>query len=426
MDSAESTTPSNRKRPNIVLISSHDSGRYFGCYGVKTVTTPALDALAADGVLFEQMSAASPICSPSRGAMLTGRWPQRNGLLGLTHHGFRLHASERHLASLLGEAGYESVLFHFQHVAEQSEWKRLGYEKFLARSRDEEEQEYPYMARTASEVAGAFKEFIAKRKGDSRPLFAHINFNETHTPFHFGGVLPDKRKGVTVPQWIQGDAAAHQHFAHLQGSIASLDVAIGQIQDGLRVNHMEQDTVVIFATDHGFEGVRDKWSLYEAGLGVAFVMRYPEGGITGGRRIAEPASHIDLCPTLLELAGAALPNNLDGRSLLPVLRSESAPDPQRPVFAIYHNSGIRSVRIGDWKLIRNYSAEPYREHAPVTLKQTGKRYPRPPIELYDLSKDPHELHNIAALHPDVVTRMDTILNQWMQSVGDPILPTCVC
>ncbi|MCD8482636.1 MAG: sulfatase-like hydrolase/transferase [Verrucomicrobia bacterium] len=114
------------KRPDILLINTHDSGRYFGCYGVATVNSPHLDSLAATGVLFENMIAASPICSPSRGAMVTGRWPQRNGLLGLTHHGFRLNSNERHAAQIFRDSGYETVLFHFQHVAEKARMAWTG------------------------------------------------------------------------------------------------------------------------------------------------------------------------------------------------------------------------------------------------------------------------------------------------------------
>lgn len=410
---------SGSPRPNILLVNTHDSGRFFGCYGVETVRTPHIDRLAAEGVLFENMMAASPICSPSRGAMVTGRWPQRNGLLGLTHHGFRLNEGERHMAALFREAGYATALFHFQHVAEKEAWDELGFDAFLARSRDEEEPVYPKMARPAPEVAEAFAAYVEGRN-TTKPFFAQINFNETHTPFGFGSVQPDRTNGVTVPPWIEPDTEAEAHFAHLQGAVHALDTGVGLLLDALRRNGLEENTVVFFATDHGLEGARDKWSCYEAGLGIAAVARWPGGGVAGGRRIQSPVPNVDILPTLLELAGIAPPRDLDGLSLAPALRGEAEADPARPVFGIYHNSGIRSVRVGRWKLIRNFSAEPYAENPPATLAKRKPLHPRPPLELYDLATDPHELTNLAEHHPTTVRSLDAHLVNWMHAVNDPI------
>lgn len=409
-------------RPHILLLNTHDSGRFFGCYGVETVRSPAVDALAADGVLFENMMAASPICSPSRGAMVTGRWPQRNGLLGLTHHGFRLHPKERHMAALFREAGYTTALFHFQHVAPKEAWPDLGFDTYRARSRDEEEPVYPKMARPAPEVAAAFSAYLRER-ADEKPFFAQINFNETHTPFHFGGVEPDRTRGVTVPPWIEPDAEAEAHFAHLQGSVRALDEGVGLILEALRENGLEDDTLVLFATDHGLEGARDKWSCYEAGLGIAAIARFPRAGITGGRRIAAPVSNVDILPTLLDLTGIAPPDNLDGWSLAEVLRGHTEAPPERPIFGIYHNSGIRSVRAGRWKLIRNLAAEPYAETPPATLRKRKPLHARPPVELYDLASDPHEFHNLAEVNPERVRQLDHHLAAWMREVNDPAFPS---
>lgn len=407
--------------PNILLINTHDSGRFFGCYGVETVRTPHIDQLAAEGVLFENMMAASPICSPSRGAMVTGRWPQRNGLLGLTHHGFRFNAGERHMAGLLREAGYATVLFHFQHVAQRDQWQELGFEQYLARSRDEEEPIYPFMARPAPEVAQAFAGYLEQRDAE-RPFFAQVNFNESHTPFCFGGVEPDRTFGVTIPPWIKQDKESEAHFAHLQGAMQPLDEGVGIIMAALQAHGLEENTLVVFATDHGLEGVRDKWTCYEAGLGIAAIMRFPNVIAGAGRRIAAPVSNVDLLPTLLDLAGVSIPDNLDGISLADVLRDGLEPDSQRPVFGIYHNNGVRSVRLGTWKLIRNLAAEPYTETPPCTINGGSHLRARPLVELYDLEVDPYELNNLAEQFPGKVALLDRHLGGWMQAVRDPVLP----
>lgn len=410
-----------RESPNILLINSHDSGRFFGCYGVETCRTPHLDALAAEGVLLEQFTAVSPICTPSRGSMMTGRWPQRNGLIGLEHHGFRFHPGERHAAALLREAGYATTLFHFQHVAPREDSQALGYEEFLCRSRDEEFPSYPDMAIPAPEVGEAFAHWITARE-DKRPFFAQVNFNETHTPFEFGGVQMDRERGVTVPPWIEPDAAAEAHFAHLQGAVAVLDKGIGLVLEGLEKAGLTGNTVVVFATDHGLEGRRDKWTCYESGLGIACVLRGP--GLRQGVRVPQPLSNVDLLPTLFDLAGVPIPGNFDGQSFASLLRTSSdsvgaAHEEERPVFGIYHNTGTRSIRLGRWKLIRNLAAEPYQETPPVTMEGRRPAQARPPVELYNLESDPHELKNLVRENPAEVRRLSDLLGKWMRETGDP-------
>jgi len=401
--------------PNILILLTHDSGRYFGCYGIPTVQTPHIDALARGGVVLEQFTAACPICSPSRGTMFTGRHPQHHGLIGLTHHGFQFKPGERHAAAMFRDAGYSTTLFHFQHVAEREEWRNLGFENFLMRSRDEEFPNYPDMAIPAGELAEGVAEWLGARAGDSRPFYAQVSFNETHTPFNFGGVGPDSARGVTVPPWIERDAESEAHFAMLQGSAAALDRGVGRILEALDRAGLAEKTLVVFATDHGFEAMRDKWTLYESGIGIACIFRHPSLG--AGRRVAVPLGNVDFLPTLLELAGVEPPTNLDGQSFAPLLRGGVGE--ARPVFAIYHNTGVRSVRDGDWKLIRNFAAEPYQQEVPVTMNRRKPARARQPVELYDLARDPHEAENLAAAEPAVVARLNTLLADWMRAMNDP-------
>ena len=404
--------------PNILILCTHDSGRFFGCYGVETVSSTNIDRLASEGVLLDQFTAASPICSPSRGAMMTGTWPQENGLLGLTHHGFRFKTGVRHAADLFRKANYETTLFHFQHVAERQDWSALGYEQYLSPSRDEEFLRYPDMAIPAPVLGHDVAKWLRGRESD-RPFFAHVNFNETHTPFDFGGVDPDRCRGVTVPPWIRHDTEAEKHFSMLQGAVSSLDKGVGQIMEALDQAGLRDNTLVVFTTDHGLEGARDKWTVYESGIGIAGVVRFPAAGIGGGRRVATPLSNVDLLPTLLELAGLKVPEYLSGESFAPLLSGQPGGTKNRPVFSIYHNGGSRSVRVGDWKLIRNLLAEPYQEAAPVTLGGTGIRHPRLPAELYFLADDPSETNNLAERHPNRVRELSSLLGEWMRATGDP-------
>lgn len=407
-------------KPNILLINTHDSGRFFGCYGVKTVKTPNIDRLAQQGVRFTNAFAITPICSPSRGAMMTGRYPQRNGLIGLTHHGFKLNDDERHAAQIFAESGWETHLFCFQHEVTSDQWQRLGYQHYHAR--ETEEPNYPYMFKDAVEVAGIFADFVERKP--SKPFFACIGFNETHTPFHFGGVVPSRDAGVTVPSYLQRDQAAEDHFAHLQGAIEKVDTAVGIILESLEQSGLAEDTLVVFYTDHGVESQRDKWTLYDPGIEIPFIFRWNQGGIRGGKTVETLFNNVNLLPTLLELSQIPLPENLDGVSFASVCVSpDDAPtaEESEPFFGIYYNGGSRCIRTHRYKLIRNLCPEGYAPPPPVTLKGNGPRFPRPVLELYDLSNDPQEFINQAENpeYAEIRHTLDRQLLAWMQETRDP-------
>ena len=155
----------DREHPNVVLITTHDLGQHVGCYGIETVETPNLDQLAADGVRFENACATSPVCSPARGSLLTGRYPQSTGLMGLTHAPWwwEIDDAEILLPELLGEAGYETHLAGLQHVATPD---RMGFQHAHSEDADAEET-----------TAAAADLFAAA--GDD-PFYAQIGFTEVH------------------------------------------------------------------------------------------------------------------------------------------------------------------------------------------------------------------------------------------------------
>ncbi|MCP4685425.1 MAG: sulfatase-like hydrolase/transferase, partial [bacterium] len=150
-------------KPNIVMITCHDIGRHLGCYGVKTVQTDNLDRLAAKGVRFDNFYSTSAVCSPGRGSLHTGRYPQSNGLMGLTHAPWwwKLDKEEQHSAQILGKLGYDSYLIGLNHIGDA---QRLGYQTILSRRRQ------------APETVEAAIDLIRSRKPDGRPFFAKIGF----------------------------------------------------------------------------------------------------------------------------------------------------------------------------------------------------------------------------------------------------------
>jgi arylsulfatase A-like enzyme len=405
--------------PNILHISTHDSGRWFGCYGHPTVETPHIDQLAAEGTRLTNYFAVSPICSPSRGAAMTGLQPQRNGLLGLTHHGFSLNDNVRHAAELLADSGYQSVLFSFQHETVMENWRRLGFEDYLCP--EIPDQPYPDMFHTAPEVAETFADFLNTRD-ISRPFYAQVGFNETHTPFDFGGAEPRRDRGVDMPAYLVNDEKAEAHLAALQGALKQADDGVGVLLDALDRVGLTDNTLVIFTTDHGIECNRDKWTLYDPGLEIACLFRGP--GIPSGAELHDLKSNIDFLPTLLELVGLPVPQGLDGRSFAPRFRTPEGPAENLAILGTYYNGACRCIRTSRYKLIWNLGPEPYVADPPVRADGSSTpKHARPIRELYDLQADPDEFQNLAG-QPELREVEETLahdLHRELVRLRDPSL-----
>jgi len=418
--------PSNR--PHIVLITCHDLGRWLGCYGVDSVRSPHLDALAAEGVRFAQAYCTAPGCSPSRAALATGRCPHANGVMGLAHppFGWDLYPGEQPIAAQLAAHGYTTHLFGLQHVTRDI--SRLGFQH--AHRREGAANGRPYHA---PDVAAEVVAFLGAAQ-PSTPLYLEINLEEPHRPYDQGGVLPDATRGVTVPPYLPDTVAARDEFAALQGAIHAADAAIGRIVAALDGAGLRERTLLVFTTDHGVAMPRAKCTLYDPGIGVALIVRWPEGGVGGGREIAPLVSNVDVLPTLLAAAGVPAPLDLQGRSFLPLLRGEPY-QPRDAIFAekTYHSyyDPMRAIRTERHKFIRNFDKS-FLVEVPGDV-QVGPIYrsedqlyvaaAHPDIELYDLAADPTEQHNLAG-NPALAAierDLDTRLWRWMAATDDPLL-----
>lgn len=414
-------------RPNIIVITTHDTGRHFGCYGVETVHTPAIDALAEDGCRFTNYFAAVPLCSPSRGAMMTGRYPQSNGLMGLTHSPWhwRLNAEERHLSHILSDAGYHTALFGLQHEA--TDVKTLGFQAQYADQR-------PTGGRcTADEVAQATVEFLKAEAKNQRPFYAQVGFFETHRVFDFGGVGSDDSKGVYVPPFLVENEAVVKDLADYQGAIRKADEAVGIITKGLAESGLAEETILVFTVDHGIPYPRAKGYVYDPGLTIALIVRWPGGGIQGKQTCDRLLSNVDFLPTLLNLIDVPVPENVQGVSFAGAFGREETQLPRDAIFAVMQSNELRCIRTERHKLIRNFV--PRRLFAtPVDVSvSVSSRWPAtaylvtseecPAVQLFDLEKDPNEFQNVAeeAGYAKVRTELDDRLWAWLEEVGDPIL-----
>lgn len=403
-------------KPNIIYLHSHDSGRYLQPFG-HAVPTPNLQRLANEGVLFRRAFSAAPTCSPSRAALLTGQCPHRNGMLGLAHRGFSLNDYKKHILQTLRPAGYHSVLAGLQHIA--ADPKTIGFDEVISPK-----------STAAAVVAPVAVEFLGRKH--SEPFFLDVGFFETHREYPKPTAGDDPRYTLP-PAPIPDTPETRLDTAAFHASARNLDRAVGEILDELDRNGLTGNTLVISTTDHGVAFPLMKCNLEDSGWGISLIMRGP-GGFTGGKVIDALISHLDIYPTICDLAGVAHPDWLEGKSMLPLIRGEKK-EINEEVFAevTYHAAyePKRAVRTGRWKYIRRYGDK----HTPVLpncddglskslwLEYGWKNMVLPEESLYDLIFDPNEHNNLAgdAASRMVLTEMRGRLDRWMQRTNDPLL-----
>lgn len=411
------------KQPNVLYLHSHDTGRHIAPYGYA-VETPRLQRLAGEGVIFRQAFSAASTCSPSRAALLTGQYPHANGMLGLAHRGFALWNPERHIAQTLGRAGYHTVLAGFQHVATEENLPTLGYD------------EAPNNPLRAEQIA---RDFLQSASPDT-PFFLDVGFIETHRVGRSFGeseaeepTIEEAARYCHPPMPLPDLPTIRRDLAAYQAAAARLDTKTGVVLDALEDAGLSEDTLVIYTTDHGIPFPRMKCNLTDHGTGVSLIMRGP-ASFTGGRVIDALVSHLDLYPTIAELAGIDDSDWLQGKSLMPLIRDETS-QIHGAIFAeiTFHAAyePQRAVRTKRWKYIRRWSE--YRhpvlanvDDSPTKDALLGQGWSEHDLSdeaLYDLTFDPSEANNLASdpKRADTLAEMRDRLERWMRETDDPLL-----
>ncbi|MFN8228714.1 MAG: sulfatase [Mycobacterium sp.] len=405
---------------NVLFVHWHDLGRYLGVYGHPDVRSPRMDALAAEGILFTRAHATAPLCSPSRGSLFTGRYPQSNGLIGLAHHGWEYRDGVRTLPALLSEAGWRTALFGMQH---ETSWPaRLGFDEFDVTN--------SYCEYVVERAAGWLRAAPAGRK-----FLLTTGFFETHRPYPHDRYEPADPAGVRVPDSLPDTPQVRQDLADFHGSITVADAAVGRLLDVLDETGLAENTWVVFLTDHGAALPRAKSTLYDAGTGIALIIRPPRG-----RRIAPVVyddlfSGVDLLPTLLGLLGVPIPDEVQGLSHAANLLEYSG-EIRSAVYTTktYHDSfdPIRAIRTKEYSYIENYAQRPLldlpwdiEESAPGEAVAADVAGPRPARELYDLVADPTEQNNLLtsgdAENAELFAKdLAVQLNDWRTKTNDVI------
>tara|TARA_X000000368_G_scaffold202616_1_gene159963 strand:- start:1144 stop:2418 length:1275 start_codon:yes stop_codon:yes gene_type:complete len=404
--------------PNIIKIICHDIGKHLGCYGVKSVSTKAIDALAKNGILFENSYATSPGCSPSRAAIATGMYPHNNGVLGLAHahFGWSLDKKVNHIAKHFFKNNYSSILFGLQHVTYNE--KTLGFKKI-------------FPERPADAVVKNIKENIDSNLF-KKPFYAEINFFEPHRPFDFGGVKPFKSKGISVPKYIPNNHDTRKEFASMQGAIKKMDDSVAKIINILKRKNLYENTIILFTTDHGIPFPRAKGTLYDAGIETSLIISYPKLKIKN-KKFKELISNIDILPTLLDFAKIKIPKIIQGKSFYPLIMNKKY-NQNKHIFAekTYHDlfDPIRCIRDKNYKLIINFDSDKIiRVPGDVMMGPTYKTMLKQMInvrdryELYHIKTDKFERKNLAQNMKYKKIRQNLLkkIAKWMKSTKDPLL-----
>ncbi len=402
--------------PNILYIHSHDSGRFVQPYGFQ-VPTPNIQLLADQGVLFREAFCAAPTCSGSRASLLTGLHCHNNGMLGLAHRGWKLNDYGQHWIHALRGAGYRSTLIGEQHIS--TDPGVIGYDEVV-----------PVDSNHAEYVAPLTIETL--RKAPAQPWFMSVGFFETHRDFFAPTSVRDTLYSLP-PANLPDVVATRRDMAAFKASARSLDQGIGAVLHALHDLDLVEDTLVLCTTDHGVAFPGAKATLFDRGIGVMMLMRGP-GGFTGGKVVDTQVSHLDVYPTLCELAGVEPPAWLQGSSLMPLVRGE-VQRLHEAIFAetTYHAAyqPHRAVRTERWKYIRRF--DDY-EHPVLAncddseskdlLVAAGWGERIVPVEqLYDLVLDPAEGTDLSGdpAHAAALEEMRGRLDAWMAETEDPLL-----
>ena len=403
-------------RPNILYVHSHDTGRYIQPYG-HAVATPNLQRLANEGLLFRNAHCAAPTCSPSRAALLTGQAPHSAGLLGLLNRGFALSDLNQHIVNWVRQAGYTSTLVGLQHVAKDA--ADIGYDHIM-----------PVDSSLAKDVGPAAVAFL--NNAPKQPFFLTVGFFENHRPFDIYPINSGEINGTNPPGPLPDTPAIRADMAAYNSAARTLDHAIGHILDALTANGLDDNTIVIYTTDHGIAFPGMKCNLTAAGTGVSLIMRGP--GIPAGESRDALVSHIDIYPTLCDYLDIEPAPWLQGTSIRPVIEG-TATEVNEAVFAevTYHAAyePKRAVKTKAFSYIRRFDNRdkpvlPNCDDSPGKTQWMQTGWPKHLLfqeRLHDLSADPNEVHNLIddPAYAAEATTMRKRLDDWMTATNDPLL-----
>jgi N-sulfoglucosamine sulfohydrolase len=399
-------------RPNILWITIEDWGPYLSCYGTKGISTPHVDKLASEGIRYERAFTTSPVCSTSRSAMMTGF--HQNYIGAQQHRELNkkpLPHGIKPIPHLMAEAGYFTALMSYKTDC-----------NFLPDKKEE-----------------LFQGTDWKQRKPGQPFFARITFSDTHRPWKRDPQRPIDIKDVEVPPQYADTPFVRRDIANGLEAMQGVDREVGALLKRLADEGLADNTLVFFIADHGICQIRGKQFLYDEGTHIPMIMRWP-GKVAPGQVNTDLVSSLDICATVLEAGGVTPPVPLHGHSVFGKEVKE-----RKHLFAARDKmdktrDAMRSIRSKTHKLILNLMPERpwvqfsrYKEGAyPVLAEMNvrnlqGKLTPqqavffaptKPEVELFDLTKDPHEVRNVAndPAYAKVKAELLAALDDWRNNV----------
>ncbi|HPD31815.1 MAG TPA: arylsulfatase [Phycisphaerae bacterium] len=436
-------------RPNVVLIMTDDQGYGdFGCTGNPVIRTPHIDSLYADSARMTDFYV-SPVCTPTRACLLTGRYNYRTRALDTYIGRAMMEPQEVTIAEVLRDAGYATGIFGKWHLGDCYPMRAMdqGFEESLVHRgggigqpsdppggegkytdpilfhNGHPEPQKGYCTDVYFDAALKWMKACVERK---RPFFAYIPTNAPHDPLHdIPQQIYERYKAIDLsPVVLTRDGGKPtkeelDRVARVFAMITNIDENVGKLVAGLDRLGVAKDTMVIFLTDNGpasrryvgpFRGT--KADVHDGGVRTLLLVRWP-GRLKAGHTSDRIAAHIDILPTLLEACGLPVPNGLklDGRSILPLLEGRQVDWPDRTLFIQTHRGDVPILyhhfmaRNQDWKLV-NASGFAHEEWAGP-----------PQFELYRIVEDPREEKNLAAERPEVVEQLKKEYEAWFRDVS---------
>lgn len=436
-----------QKRPNILFIDVDDMGWDTpGCYGNKTPEiSPRIDRLALEGLKFMHGYVTVAICQPSRTVWNTGKYPHRNGTIGFNapHEGITTVGMQ------LRDNGYFTGIMG----------KSTHYQPLDNRSWDFYISHMPQWARGPASYGEKFRTLLDSAKDSGKPFFAIVDTGDPHRPFSksqhemnfMGDSLPPdpsriyKPSEVDVPGYLYDTPEVRQELAYYYNSCKRGDDVVGVILDALEEYGLADDTIVMFVSDNGAPLPFAKGNVYRASCRTPWIVRWPSVIEPGTVDNTHHISGIDLMPTVLDLAGAPIPEDVDGRSFAPVLKGKKQPDRDK-VHVVFHRGhsshfesrAIHTAEFGyiynEWAAYEKGRKQFVADNNIGIYFNAAKKNPeiqarvdfyfnRAPEELYDYRNDPWALKNLAddpAYH-DKLEEMRHLMIKWKLDTHDYIV-----
>jgi len=430
--SKESTNRMSEGTPNILWITCEDISPYLGCYGDTDAITPNIDKLAGAGALYTKAFATAPVCAPSRSCLITGVYATSLGTQHLRSE-VKLPDRIKCFPEYLRAAGYYCSNNYKKdyNFIDVNIWDESSHEAHWRKRKPGQPffSVFNFTSTHQGQINGSDEEFFTNYRSKLKP-------EERHDP-----------ADVSLPPYYPDTPFVRNIWARYYDLITFMDKQVGDLLAQLQADGLADNTIVFFFSDHGMGIPRFKRTLYDSGLNVPLIVRFPQryrkhAPTRAGEKTDRLVSFVDFAPTVLSLVGLPIPDYMQGRAFLGA-KSQSAQDyvfgASSRVDEVYEMS--RSVRNKRYKYIRNYmphlpyiqpSEYPDRAEIMQELRRVasegglvGPQKPlwmptKPAEELYDTLQDPHELNNLArsGAHKRVLERMRKVLRQWMTETRD--------